>query len=68
MENTKRAKGAKEKRKDEEFIFKEEKIKSIQFTGMINRNDILKDIFELFEASYDLKFQVNDSGVLVVEK
>ncbi|PKP07343.1 MAG: hypothetical protein CVU10_07325 [Bacteroidetes bacterium HGW-Bacteroidetes-5] len=51
-----------------EFSFKEEKTKSIQFTGMINRNDILKEIFELFEASYDLKFQVNDSGVLVVEK
>jgi hypothetical protein len=51
-----------------EFSFKEEKTKSIQFTGMINRNDILKDIFELFEASYHLKFQVNESGVLVVEK
>jgi len=51
-----------------EFSFKEEKTKSIKFTGMINRNDILKNIFELFEASYDLKFQVNESGVLVVEK
>lgn len=51
-----------------DFTFKLEKTKIIQFTGMINRNDILKDIFELFEASYDLKFQVNDSGVLIVEK
>ncbi|MDP3435644.1 MAG: DUF4974 domain-containing protein [Bacteroidales bacterium] len=51
-----------------DFNFKLEKTKTIQFTGMINRNDILKDIFELFEASYDLKFQVNDSGVLIVEK
>ncbi|OFY41678.1 MAG: hypothetical protein A2X18_10125 [Bacteroidetes bacterium GWF2_40_14] len=52
---------------DVDFQFKENRTKSILFTGMINRNNILNEIFELFETSYNLKFRVNDYGVLIIE-
>ncbi|MFA5849754.1 MAG: FecR domain-containing protein [Bacteroidales bacterium] len=52
---------------DVDFRFKENHSKSILFTGMINRNNILKDILELFETSYNLKFRPDDYGILIVE-
>jgi transmembrane sensor len=50
-----------------DFRFKANSIKSISFTGMINRNDPLKKIFDLFESSYNINFQVNDFGILIME-
>ncbi len=50
-----------------DFRFKANSIKSISFTGMINRNDPLKKIFDLFESSYNINFQVNDYGILIME-
>lgn len=51
-----------------DFEFANDKIKSVPFTGMINRNSSLKTIFELFEMSYNFNFTVSDSSVIINNK
>jgi len=48
---------------DVEFEFENDMVKSVPFTGMINRNSKLETIFELFEMSYNLNFTVSDSCI-----
>ncbi len=50
---------------DIKFRFENQNLKSIPFTGMINRNSSLKTIFELFEMSYDIEFNVEGSQVVI---
>ena len=50
---------------DIKFQFSNDKIKSVTFTGMLNRNSNLNTIFELFEMSYNLHFTVTDSSIVI---
>lgn len=51
-----------------DFIFRDSRLKSISFTGMVNRNEILLKTFDLFESSYDLKFRITGEGVVISGK
>ena len=47
------------------FDFDNPGLRQVPFTGMINRNSSLATIFELFELSYNVKFRITDTNVVI---